>query len=109
MSDRKDKHVKPSGALVDFFFSASHQYKKGERIPVKVNGYEYYATVGARNSLPKEVVQVLQNARSRTLIPDLASTNPDRGGVPRNQEAFFAPKTTDEYQGDFDIEIIGEK
>jgi len=105
----KDKHCKPGGALVDFFFSASGQYRKGERIPVKVNGFEYIAVVGARNTLPKEVVSVLQNAKSATTIPDLGRVNPDLGGMPRKQEDFFNPSTTVDYQSDFDIEILGEK
>jgi len=104
-----DKHCKPSGPMVDFFFSASGQYKKGERIPVKVNGFEYYAIVGQRNKLPKDVVAVLQNAKSSTIVPDLSRVNPDRGGLPRKQEDFFNPSTTVDYQSDFDIEILGEK
>lgn len=109
MSERKDKHCKPSGPMVDFFFSASGQYKKGEIIPVKINGYEYQAKVGHRNTLPKEVVSALQNAKSSTVVPDLDRTNPDKGGMPRKQEDFFNPSTTVDYQSDFDIEILGEK
>lgn len=106
---KDDKHCKPGGPVTEFFLSANGQYKKGERIPIKVNGYEYYAEVGRRNKLPKEVVQVLQNAKSSTVVPDLSRTNPDRGGMPRKQEEFFNPSTTVDYQSDFDVEILGEK
>lgn len=102
----KDKHCKPSGEDVTFFFSANAQYKKGESIPVKINGYEYNIKVGAKNTAPKEVLDVLKNCKSQTVVPDLSRTNPDRGGVPRRQEDFYNPVTTVEYQSDFDIEIL---
>lgn len=106
---KKDKHSRPSGPDTEFFLSANPQYRKGERIPIRINGHEYEATVGARNTLPKEVVEVLQNAKSSTNVPDLDRTNPDRGGMPRKQDDFFNPSTKVDYQSDFDIEILGEK
>ena len=106
MSQTKSKHERPSGKDVDFFLSANTQYKKGERIPVSINGYDYVAVVGQRNRLPEEVVAVLKNAKSSTNVPDLDRYNPDKGGMPRRQEDFFRPKTEVVYQSDFDIEEL---
>lgn len=103
---RDDKHCKPSGDEVEFFLSANNQYKKGERIPIDVNGYKYVAVVGNRNRLPEEVVSVLKNARSSTTVPELERYNPDKGGMPRKQEEFFRPHTEVVYQSDFDIEVL---
>jgi len=100
------KHVKPSGRDVEFFLSANNQYRKGEHIPVSINGFDYVATVGQRNTLPEEVVAVLKNAKSSTTVPELDRYNPDKGGMPRRQEEFFRPRTEVVYQSDFDIEEL---
>ncbi len=102
----KDKHGKPSGPDVEFYFGANHQYKKGERIPVNINGHVYHAVVGAKNKLPKDVVSLLQNCKSSTAVPDLERYDPSRRGMPRKQEDFFNPETRIEYQSDFDIEVL---
>lgn len=101
-----DKHVRPSGDEEEFFLSANNQYKKGERIPITVNGFHFEATVGQRNRLPKDVVDVLRNARSSTKVPELDRYNPDKGGMPRSQAEFFRPTTEVVYQADFDIEKL---
>jgi hypothetical protein len=100
------KHGKPSGDEVEFFLSANNQYKKGEQIPIIVNGHEFVAVVGQRNKLPDDVVSVLRNAKSSTAVPELGRYNPDKGGMPRRQEDFFRPKTEVVYQSDFDIEEL---
>ncbi|MGL5935278.1 MAG: hypothetical protein ACRCZI_06605 [Cetobacterium sp.] len=105
----KDKHSKPCGPLESFYFGASAQYKKGERITVTVNGFSYEAVVGAKNTFPKEVVDVLRNCQSRTTVPDVDRYDPTRRGMPRKQEDFFNPATTVSYQCDFDIETIETK
>ena len=104
--DLKDKHVKPSGKDVTFFFGANSQYKKGERIPVSINGYTYTAIVGAKNTLPEEVVAVLKNCKSSTNVPDVERYDPNKRGMPRNQNDFFNPETRVEYQEDFHIEVL---
>lgn len=100
------KHERPSGDEVEFFLSANNQYKKGEEIPITVNGHTFVATVGQRNRLPDDVVSVLRNAKSATTVPELGRYNPDKGGMPRKQEDFFRPKTEVTYQSDFDIEEL---
>jgi hypothetical protein len=100
------KHEKPSGPIVEFYFAASGQYRKGERIPVSVNGHRYVAVVGQKNSLPSEVVEVLQEAKSRTLVPDVSEYDPAKRGMPRKEEDFFNPKKEYTYQSDFDLEIL---
>lgn len=102
----KTKHPKPSGEEVEFYLGASSQYKKGETIPVKVNDYLFEVKVGGRNKVPKEVLAVLQNAKSQTKVPDLERYDPNMRGVPRRQEDFYNPETKTEYQSDFDIEIL---
>lgn len=101
-----DKHGRPSGKEVEFFLSANNQYKKGERIPISVNGHKFEAIVGQRNRLPEDVVSVLKNCKSSTNVPDLDRYNPDKGGMPRKQEEFFRPSTEVIYQSDFDIEEL---
>ncbi len=102
----KDTHPRPSGEDVEFYLGASAQYRKGERIPVKINDYYYEAKVGQRNVLPREVVQVLQNAKSQTEVPNLEKYDPNGRGTPRSQEAFYNPDKEVVYQCDFDIEIL---
>lgn len=102
----EQKHPKPSGEMVEFFLSANNQYKKGERIPVIINGHRYEAKVGQRNTLPAEVVAILKNCQSSTTVPELDRYNPDKGGMPRKQEEFFNPQTEVAYQSDFDIEVL---
>ncbi len=100
------KHPKPSGEEVEFYLGASSQYRKGERIPIRINDYKYEAIVGHRNTLPREVVQVLQDAKSQTEVPKLSKYDPAGRGVPRSQEDFYTPDKEVVYQSDFDIEIL---
>lgn len=103
---RSEQHPKPNGPDVDFYLGANSQYTKGEVIPININGHTFEARVGQRNVLPKEVMQVLQDAKSRTMVVDRKQYDPAEGGKPREQADFFAPKTTHVYQSEFDIEVI---
>jgi len=106
---RKNKdYPKPSGPEVEWFLGANDQYKKGERIPWSINGYNGYVTVGARNKTPKEVMQLFQSCASRTKVVDVARYDPTRLGVPRKQEDFFNPEYKEVEQKDFDIELLSE-
>jgi len=102
----KDKHVAPGGPMTEFFLSANSQYKKGEAIPITVNGHKHYAVVGQVNKLPAEALEVLENAKSKTMVPDLDEYDPSRRGTPRKQEDFYNPKTKYVYQSEYDIEIL---
>ncbi len=102
-----DKHIAPGGPEVEFFLGANGQYKKGEAIPISVNGTTtHWAVVGQKNKLPQEALEVLQNAKSKTAVPDLNQYDPTRRGVPRKQEDFYNPKMDYVYQSDFDIEVL---
>lgn len=109
IADPSDKHVKPSGGMVECYVAANDQYKKGETIPVTVNGYRYEVTIGSRNTIPQEVLSVLQNAKSKTAVPDLEAYDPSRGGVPRKQEDFFRGKQKFVEQSEWDIEVLKER
>lgn len=101
------KHPDAGGPEVEFYLGANSQYQKGEAIPIRVNGgKKHWAVVGQRNKLPREALEVLQNAKSRTEVPDLEKYDPTRRGMPRKQEDFYNPKTEYVYQSDFDIEIL---
>lgn len=102
----KDKHIPPGGPEVEFYLSANGQYRKGEEIPLNINGHKHHVVVGQRNKLPQEALEVLQNAKSKTEVPDLNAVDPSRRGVPRKQEDFYNPKKDYVYQSDFDIEIL---
>lgn len=106
---RKDKHVAPGGPEVEFYLGANGQYTKGEEIPINVNGHKHYVVVGQRNKLPQQALEVLQNAKSQTQVPDLKQYDPTKQGMPRKQEDFYRPKTEYVYQSDFDIEILNVK
>lgn len=101
-------YPKPSGPEVEFYLGANAQYDKGERIPIHINGYDYEAVVGSRNKLPKEVVEVLQNAKSQTKVVDLERYDPSKGGVPRKEKDFYNPATGFVYQSEWDVEILKE-
>lgn len=100
------KHPKAGGPKVEFYLAANSQYKKGEPIPIKVNGHKEWVVVGQRNTLPKDALEQLQNAKSKTIVPDLKEYDPAQRGMPRKQEDFYNPKQDYVYQSDFDIEII---
>jgi hypothetical protein len=100
------KYPAPGGPDVEFVLMANSQYKKGECIPIDINGYKHYAVVGQKNTLPQQVLQALQDAKSRTEVVDTEQYDPTRGGMPRKQEDFYAPKKTHVYQSEYDIEII---
>lgn len=106
---RSDKHIAPGGPEVEFYLGANGQYQKGEGIPINVNGHKHWAVVGQRNKLPQEALEVLQNAKSKTEVPDLSQYDPSKRGMPRKQEDFYMPKTDYVYQSDFDIEILSVK
>lgn len=105
-ADPKDKHGAPGGPEVEFYLGANPQYKKGEAIPINVNGHKHWVVVGQRNTLPQDALEVLQNAKSQTEVPKLDEYDPARRGVPRKQEDFYNPKTEFVYQSDYDIEIL---
>lgn len=108
MAERKGKHYdKPSGEPVEFFFGANSQYQKGEVIPISVNGYKYEARVGHRNTLPREVVQLLKDAKSRTERVTTKQYDPSQGGVPRSDKDFFNPQKDTISISEFDIEELG--
>lgn len=99
-------HEKPGGPMIEFYLAANAQYEKGEVIPVSVNGHNYYAKVGERQMLPKDVVDVLKNSKSKTAKVKTGNYDPDRGGVPRKQELFYQAEKDYVYQCEFDIEEL---
>jgi hypothetical protein len=100
------RNDKPGGEIIKFYLPPNAQYKKGERIPININGYSYSAIVGEKQELPEDVLLVLENAKSRTVVPNMEKYDPDRYGVPRPQEQFFNPESKVVYQSDFDIERL---
>jgi hypothetical protein len=98
--------AKPGGDIIKFYLPPNEQYKKGERIPININGYQYVAVVGAKQELPADVVEVLENAKSRTAVPNLEKYDPERYGTPRSQDQFFNPEMKLVYQQDFDIQRL---
>lgn len=103
-----ESHPAPGGPPVEFFLSANAQYKKGEAIPMNINGHKHYVVVGQRNTLPKEALQVLLDAKSATSVPDVDKYDPRRGGTPRKQEDFYNPQTKVVYTSEYDVEILKE-
>ena len=101
-------HPAPGGPDVEFFLSANSQYKKGEMVPMSINGHKHYVVIGQRNTLPKEALQVLLDAKSSTRVVDTEKYDPHRGGMPRKQEDFYNPQTKVVYQQEYDVEIIKE-
>lgn len=97
------KHEKPHGEPVKFYLPANEQYKKGHVLPYSINGHDGIAIVGAKNTAPREVVEMLKNCQSRTAVPNLKAVDPGQSGVPRDQADFFNPKIDHVYQSDFDI------
>jgi hypothetical protein len=97
---------KPGGEIIKFFLSANSQYKKGECITLRLNGYEYPVTVGAKNELPEDVLKMLESNESKTVVPDFERYDPERGGIPRAKEDFYRGAKKFHYVKDFDIERL---
>ena len=103
-------HPKPSGPMVEFYLGRTI---RGVNIPgegqmtqtVRLNGYPYEITFGARNKVPKEVYQVFLDSKSRTLVPDLEKAQ----RAPRPMQGSSGSGHVKwEYQGDYEIELIKE-
>lgn len=107
--EKDRKHGKPHGPMVDFHL-AGHirgQQITGKRqvIPINVNGYKYEAVLGERNRLPKEVVEVLQNAKSSTRVVDVEAAERSL----RMQGRFQDAPTRLEGICDYEIVVIKEE
>ena len=104
--NKQRAYPKPNGPEVEFYLGKTLRGQSlGEKtqvIPINVNGHEYEAVMGQRNRLPKEVVDVLLNAKSQTRVVDVRAAE-ER---PRGQGAFGAPPTRNEYVQDYEIDII---
>jgi hypothetical protein len=97
---------KPGGEIIKFYLPPNEQWKKGERIPIQINGYDYVAVVGAKQELPSDVLEVLENSKSTTAVPNLEKYDPERYGTPRSQDAFFNPELKMVYQSNFDVQRL---
>ena len=104
-SPKKD-YPKPSGEMVTFYLGVPPQYKKGERLKLSINGYDYMVTFGQRNTAPSEIVALLKNCASRTSVPDLEKTDPSKRGVPRDSSQFFNPEMKVMEHFDYDVEVL---
>lgn len=100
-------HPRPGGPPVEFYLGRSIrgiQVQEPQEVKINVNGFEYAAVTGQKNKLPKEVVDVLLNAKSGTRVVDVAEAERN----PRSQSAFGRPPTKLEYLNDYEIEVIKE-
>lgn len=104
--NKQRTYPRPNGPEVEFYLGKTLRGQtlgdKPQVIPINVNGHEFQAVMGQRNRLPKEVVDVLLNAKSQTTVTDVRAAE-DR---PRHQSAFGAPPTRNEYVQDYEIDII---
>lgn len=103
------KHPKPSGPMVEFYLGRTLRGQqignKAQVVPINVNGYKFEAVMGQRNRLPREVVQVLQNAKSQTQVVDVEAAERS----PRMQGRFQDAPTRIEGMCDYEIDIIKEE
>ena len=102
--DPKDEGREPSGPMESFYLGRSIRgvaLGKAQSIPISINGFTRYAEMGEDNEMEKEFVDVLEQAASTMLVPDLDKYDPGRGGVPRRQGLPAEMKV--EYLGDFEM------
>jgi hypothetical protein len=104
-------HPQPNGPPVTFYLGkgirgASVVSDHDQFLPVGINGYQYKLKMGARNTVPKEVYQVLMNSRSRSVVVDVekASRHPRPFGTPPTQDQLRY-----EQLADYEIELIKEE
>ena len=106
--EKDRKHGKPNGPMVEFYLGRTIRGQqvgdKPQVVPINVNGYKYEAVMGQRNRLPKEVVEVLQNAKSQTRVVDVEEAE----RMPRKQGRFQDAPTRLEYASDYELDIIKE-
>jgi len=102
------KHVNPeeSGELVEFYLERQQFMDPTKRhsIPVTVNGYPYEAVFGEKNILPKDVVKVLQNAKSAIHpMPNTEMVATALGGQGRKQSNIMQTSQQVQYINDYNV------
>lgn len=96
--------------MVDFYLERQQFMDPAKRysVPINVNGYEFQAVFGERNRLPKSVVDVLKNARSRMSplkggMSTPHSVDTAQGGQGRPQSQIMESNMHDQYIPDYNV------
>ena len=103
-------HPKPSGKMVTFYLESS---VNGVSIPgtgqmeqtVRLNGYPYKITFGAKNTVPHEVYQVFLDSQSRSVVPDLEKAQKAPRPMQGDRGSGYVKYET---QGDYKTVLIEE-
>ncbi len=111
MADDNRKHPDPSkGEWVEFYLERQQFMDPSKRyvVPVNVNGYEFTAEFGKRQKLPKDVVEVLRNAKSVIAgkaggMSNAHAVDTARGGEGRAQTDILNGKTEYTYLNDYSV------
>lgn len=105
---RSKEHPNPAetSPMVDFYLERQQFMDPAKRytVPVTVNGYVFEAEFGVKNKLPKDVVDVLRNARSA--IHPMANARKVEmaiGGDGRAQSDLLQPQQRVQYINDYNV------
>jgi hypothetical protein len=72
---------------------------------VRLNGYPYEITFGARNKVPREVYQVFLDSQSRSIVPDMDKAQRAPRPMQGDHGSGYVKYET---QCDYEIELIKE-
>lgn len=99
-------YPRPNGPETEFYLGKGIRgvqgMEEGEVLPINVNGHTFEVQFGKKNKVPKEVYDVLMNAKSRTQVTDVREAE-ER---PRHQSAFGRPPVRHEYVQDYEVELL---
>lgn len=110
---KQKKYPDPSvtSPMVEFYLERQQFMDPAKRYEIGciVNGYQFYAEFGKKNILPKDVVAVLQNAKSAIHPMENASkVKIARGGEGRPQSQLMESGQSLQYINDYNVVIEKE-
>ena len=97
--------------MVEFYLERGQFMDPSKRytIGINLNGYEYRAEFGKKNTLPRDVVKLLQNAKSAIHpMENAAKVEIARGGEGRPQNQLMDSGQSVQYVNDYNVVIEKE-
>lgn len=109
--DREDVGIEPPGGMVEIFTAKSYRGVpvNDTSFMVTINGYKYKVRAGGRCIVPRQVYEVMKNARSRRNVidPKQAERLADLG-LRTDKNMDQNPPLREDSICDFEVEFIRE-
>ena len=110
-TDRDDVGIEPTGTMVEIYTARSYRGTpvNDTNFKVWVNNFKYSVRAGGRCIVPKQVYEVMKNARSRrNVIDPLQAERLADLGIRTQQNKDVNPPMREDYICDYEVELIKE-